>query len=572
MHENLRFLKAIVDESVIAATSTWIQELAEEFGLGHEDTYRIDMCFAELVTNVAHYSETQYHGLPMELRAAIGEQRITFMLSDPAQEFNPLAAPPPPVVTSIEEMQIGGQGIHLVREFSNAQRYERANGMNRLEIVFDLAAPTTKIAPGSPSPRGVERRNDAKESPDSAEERRLNSDRRDSGFLSHVSIFRNVPYATLEGMVGRLPIATYAAEIIILKPGDQNSEVLIVLEGRLKIYFDTPDGNFVEIGVGGCVGEMSVIDGQPASTYVVSDIGTKVLVVDAATFLDEMMAIPGVSRNLMSALADRMRRNTEQIISGIRTQMQLERNQAELQYARSIQESLLPRPPLLPDEPRLDCVGRMLTAREVGGDFFDIFTLDNKNLFFVIADVCGKGLPAALFMVRAVAALRAQSGGDEHPATYTSQVIARLNQQLCARNDAQQFLTAFCGTINLETRTVHYVNAGHNAPLFTVGDGPFAYVEEPINPIVGMIDGLEYRAGELVLPPQSVLLLYTDGVTEAENSDGGMLGEERLLDLLNAAPSRDAGSLVDSVFADVMDFAGDAAQSDDITVMAIRLV
>jgi sigma-B regulation protein RsbU (phosphoserine phosphatase) len=249
----------------------------------------------------------------------------------------------------------------------------------------------------------------------------------------------------------------------------------------------------------------------------------------------------------------------------------MEQVQRELQYARSIQKSLLPKEPLFPDDPRVDCVGRMCTAREVGGDFYDVFHLDPQRIFFVIADVCGKGLPAALFMVRAMAALRAQRGGEDRPAGYTEQLTARLNQQLCAFNDARQFLTAFCGILDLGTLTAHYVNAGHNPPLLAIGDAPFAYLAEPTNPIVGMIEGLEYRSGEVKLAPGSVLLLYTDGVTEAEDRDVNMLGEDRLLERLNAAVTRKAGDLVDAVFAEVNEFAGDAPQSDDITVLAIRL-
>jgi len=265
-----------------------------------------------------------------------------------------------------------------------------------------------------------------------------------------------------------------------------------------------------------------------------------------------------------------MRRSDELTIRRMRKMLEMEQAQRELQYARSIQKSMLPREPLFADDPRLDCVGRMCTAREVGGDFYDIFFLDARHVFFVIADVCGKGLPAALFMVRAIAILRAQSGFERQSADYASRLIARLNDQLYEHNDAQQFLTAYCGILDLESLTVRYVNAGHNPPAIAMGDGAFAYCGDPINPFVGMIEGISYRAGEMQLKPGSVLLLYTDGVTEAEDTHGGMLGDDRLLARLNAAPSRTARELVDAVFDDVADFAAGALQSDDITVLAIR--
>ena len=576
-----RLLKGIIDTSMIAATSTWLRGLSEEFGLTHEDLYRIDLCFAELVANVVNYSEAKYANLPLELHAVVEEQRIALTLIDPAQAYDPLCTPPPPAARTIEELQVGGHGLRLVREFCDAHRYERSEGENRIELVFNLAAPTKAPKRGMLVSRDLERRCGAAQpvfplrcadGTRVEKDRRGKPDRRAKGYLSWAQIFRNVPYSALEDLVDRFPIQHISAVTTVLKPGDLNHEVLIVLDGRLKIYLNQPGvGDFIEIGPGGCVGEMSVIDDQPVSAFAVAEEGTSLLLVDAASFLNDVMAIPKVSRNLMSALSERLRRSNEHVIRRVRKELEMEHVQRELRYARSIQESLLPKEPLFPDDSRLDCVGRMCAAREVGGDFYDVFSLDSQRIFFVIGDVCGKGLPAALFMVRALAALRAQSGGNDRPADSTERTTALLNQQLCAYNDANQFLTAFCGILDLETLTLHYVNAGHNAPLLALGAGPFAYLAEPINPIVGMIEGIEYRAGEVKLTPQSVLLLYTDGVTEAEDNDVNMLGEDRLLACLNAALTRKAGALVENVFAEVNAFAGDAPQSDDITVLALRL-
>jgi serine phosphatase RsbU (regulator of sigma subunit)/anti-sigma regulatory factor (Ser/Thr protein kinase) len=576
-----RLLKGIIDTSMNAVTSTWLQELAEEFGITHEDLYRIDLCFAELVVNVVSYAEAQFVGQPMELHAAVEAERITLTLIDPAQAFDPLTLAPPAKAEKLEDLQIGGQGIPLVREFSNAQSYERRDGKNRVELRFDLAVPTKAPCREAMVPRGIDRRGGdvpatfplhCRDGSIVERERRQASDRRAKSFLSWSQIFHGVPYSDLEELVDRFPIQSIVGGAVVLSPGEMNSEVLIVLAGRLEIYLDQPGaGTFIEIAPGGCVGEMSVIDNQPASAYVVAGAGTKVLVVDANSFLNEVMAIPNVSRNLMAALSERMRRSNEQIILRVRKEMEMERVQHELAYARSIQESLLPKAPLFPGEPRLDCVGRMITAREVGGDFYDIFALDAHHVFFVIADVCGKGLPAALFMVRAMAALRAQSGGHHQPAEYVERVMVRLNEQLCAYNDAQQFLTAFAGIIDLDTLMLHYVNAGHNAPLLALGNDEFTYISDPVNPIVGMIDGIAYRAGKVALTPGSALLLYTDGVTEAENTFVEMLGEDRLQARMNAVIPRRSESLVEAVFVDVHEFAGEAAQSDDITVLSIRV-
>lgn len=574
-----RSLKGPLGQALVGDAGRWLRSLADEFVISAGDLYRIDLCLEELIFNVANYSAAEYAGQPVELSVQIEGQRLAFVLTDPAAPFDPFSVPEPVKAATLEEMQIGGQGIHLVREFSNAYRYDRIDGKNRVELIFNLDESLDDSSRNVKVPRKTDRRCNPLppvfplviDGVIINKDRRVQEDRRALGFLSWAQIFHNVPYAAAEKLIERLMVQDIAGEMLLMKPGDENDVVLVVLQGCLKVYLNQPgSGDFISIGPGGCVGEMSVIDKQPVSAYVVADPGTRLLVIDCTTFLDEFMAIPGVPRNLLSALSDRMRRSNEQIIKRMRQEIELEFVQRELDFAHSIQEGLLPKEPLFPDDPRLDCAGKMATAREVGGDFYDIFFLDEHHVFFVIADVCGKGLPAAMFMVRSIAALRAQSGDDGLSEDYASRLMARLNQQLCGYNEAQQFLTAFCGILNLDSLTVQYVNAGHNAPVLAIGNGPFHYLEEPINPFVGMVEGLAYRAGEVQLEPGSVLLLYTDGVTEAENKEGNMLGDDCLLAQMNAVSDRTSTHLVETVFANVRDFANGAKQSDDITVLAIR--
>jgi len=540
-----RMLMGPAGPDFVLTAARWLQSLGEQFHFSHDDQYRMDLCLEELVTNIVNHSDAQYANQPIELHAFINDHSVTLSFVDQCAPFDPLSLPPPAVAETLEEFKIGGQGVHLVREFSDACRYERSDNRNKLELEFKL----TPIEQDPLSQR----------------------DRRHLGDVYSADIFRDVPHEALETLLGDLPIQEIAGEMVLLKPGDPNRIVRVVLSGGLKVYLDQPgSGDFIPVAVGACVGEMSVIDDRPVSAYVVTEPGTRMLMIDADTFINRVLVVPRVSRNLMSAMSDRMRRSDQLTIQRVRKLMETEQARRELQYARSIQESLLPKEPLFADDARLDCVGRMCTAREVGGDFYDAFFLDARHLFFVIADVCGKGLPAALFMVRAIAVLRAQSGHEGPRDDHAEKLIASLNEQLCSYNDAQQFLTAFCGILDLDNLTVRFINAGHNPPALAIADAPFQYLEEPTNPIVGMIDGLSYRAGEVQLQPGSVFLLYTDGVTEAENIDGGMLGDDRLLECLNAETSRGAAHLVDVVFKDVNGFAGDAVQSDDITVLAIR--
>lgn len=573
-----RQLTGPLEPALVGAVGTWLQSLGAEFSFSHQDQYRIELCFEELVTNITNYSDPKFAGARVDLQAEIRLHDAVFILSDPADPFDPLSRPAPVPADSLDNLQVGGQGIHLVREFSDTQRYDRCDGRNRLELLFRLEQPSVSNPASLPVRRDIDRRHlqdRVAASGATAEagetERRLGDDRRAMGFISRAQIFHGVPYAALEPLMEDLALQDIVGEMLLLRRGEKNNAALVVLQGGLKVYLDQPFvGDFIAVGTGVCVGEMSIIDDRPISAFVVAEAGTRLLVIDSKTFLERLLAIPLVARNLMSSMAERMRQSDQMTIRRMRREIEMEQTQRELQYAHSIQDSLLPKEPLFPGDARLDCSGRMRAAREVGGDFYDIFALDSRYVFFVIADVCGKGLPAALFMVRAISALRAQSDSGEQPDDYAAQLITRLNNQLCAYNDAQQFLTAFCGILDTETARIRYINAGHNPPLLALGNGDFHYLREPVNPMVGMVEGLNYRAGEVDLLPGSLLLLYTDGATEAENAEGGMLGEECLLARMNATAERSASHMVDAVFDAIGAFVGDAPQSDDITVLTLH--
>ena len=137
-----RLLTGPLDQSLVSAASSWLQLLGAEFNFSYEDLYRIDMCLEELVSNVVNYSDPQFAHQPVKLHARIDAQKATLTLIDPAAPFDPFSRPPPTVAKSLAEFEIGGQGVHLVREFSDGYRYERRDNTNRVELVFELAQPT----------------------------------------------------------------------------------------------------------------------------------------------------------------------------------------------------------------------------------------------------------------------------------------------------------------------------------------------------------------------------------------------------------------------------------------------
>ena len=573
-----RALVGPLGPALVHEASRWQKERATEFGLSHDDAYRLDLCVEELVTNVVNHTAPDCADLRVELRAEIDEGALVLTVVDPCPLFDPFARPAPAKAESIEQAVIGGMGIHLVREFTDAHRYERRDGRNAVELVFKLSTHGNDL-PATRRARGAERRSnvEAPVFPLQCGEARIESDRRHAkdrramGFISSIQLLRGIPYSAIEDMLAPMTVFDVFGGLTLLKPGDSNDTVFVVLDGAVKVFLEQPSsGEPIEIGVGECFGEMSVIDRRPVSSYVVAGDRCRLLAIDADTFVNRILVIPGVARDLISELFARTRRNDQRAIEQAHQLMKMEQARRELEYARSIQESLLPKEPLFRDQAQLDTIGRVRTAREMGGDFYDLCALDARHVFFVVADVCGKSLPAALFMVRAVSALRAHSAFDGRPEGYCSELVASLNEQLCTFNDAQQFLTAFCGILDLQSGTVRYVNAGHNPPALANGAGEFRYLSEPINPFVGMVPGLSYRSGEVRLEPGSVLVIYTDGVTEAEDGLGGQLGEDRLLARLNSAADRTAARLLDAVFDEVDEFAAGAEQSDDITVLSLR--
>ena len=242
-----------------------------------------------------------------------------------------------------------------------------------------------------------------------------------------------------------------------------------------------------------------------------------------------------------------------------------EQTERELKMATDIQLSALPNVfPPFPDETSFDIYASMKTAREVGGDFYDFYFTGPKTVAFLVADVSGKGVPAAMFMMRAKTLLKsaAQTGKP------LADVVAETNDALCEGNEANMFVTAWVGEINVETGRVTYVNAGHNPPVVRRG-GAVAYLRGKPGLVLGALAGVPYRSCELSLAPGDAIYLYTDGITEQPNASGELFGEARLLELLKAAPCCQK-DLLDGVLASVAAYAGAVEQADDCTQLAIR--
>ena len=247
---------------------------------------------------------------------------------------------------------------------------------------------------------------------------------------------------------------------------------------------------------------------------------------------------------------------------------QLESIKGDLAIAREIQQAILPRifPPFPENAEQLDRAALMNAAKDVGGDFYDFFRIDDQRIGFVVADVSGKGVPAAIFMAVSRTLIRATGVRGVSPA----ECISYSNELLAQESANSMFVTAFYGIYNLTTGQVTYTNAGHNPPYLMKADGTILQLPFSSDLVVGAIDDFKYSEETLQLEHGDTLLLYTDGVTEAINSGDEEFGEQRLQAVLAQLTSNSSQDIIERIKACVSNFAGEAEQSDDITLLAIK--
>ena len=273
--------------------------------------------------------------------------------------------------------------------------------------------------------------------------------------------------------------------------------------------------------------------------------------------------------NSFNNMTDELQKYMEHI-----TQVTMEKEHiaTELAVATNIQESMLPHIfPFAPEHSEFDIYAVMHAAKEVGGDFYDFYLFDDEHLMITIADVSGKGVPAALFMVVAKTLLKNSTMAMED-VDHLSMVMERTNNQLCQNNDAMMFVTAFIGMLDLKTGRFSYVNAGHNPPLiYRKKENHFSYMQVDRNFVLGGMEDMGYKGQEMTLFPGDRLLLYTDGVTEALNEQKELFGEERLLDKLNSidVEKNSTRDLLNCLKNELDGFVGEADQSDDITLLTL---
>lgn len=352
-------------------------------------------------------------------------------------------------------------------------------------------------------------------------------------------------------------LRTYQPGAIIFAEGDPGDFMYVVITGEVAVMLDGRLVNY--LGPGALFGEMALMDERPRSATVAAATLCQLLPLDSQRFQALIKDEPAFALQVMSTMTERLRRFMED-------EAQRMRLQQELKISHQIQMSLLPKNN--PQRPGWEFAAMYRSAQQVGGDLYDYIPVpdDPDSIHLVIADVTGKGIPAALFMAFSRTILRAESRIYHSPA----EILRQTNRAIVQDINSRLFLSAFYATLNTRTGCLRYANGGHDRPLwFRAAPGTV----EPL-PTAGLLLGVRADVilpeAEIELAVNDVLVLYTDGVTEARDVRGELFGEERLAAALQVTAHGSAQEIVARIAAAVAHLTNDTPQNDDLTLMVIK--
>ncbi len=399
-------------------------------------------------------------------------------------------------------------------------------------------------------------------------------------------LFAELPLDEIHRLAASMRLLTYPVGTLLFIEGDAGDRLFVILEGSIAIIksLGTPDERLVNVrGQGEFIGEMSLLTGDGRRTASARTAApTRLLELTRDDFEALMASRPALAHQMLRVQSRRLRDAHDHTIRDLheknerlaRAYAELQQAQAqiiaqetlrrELRLARDIQQRMLPQ--RLPNLPGYTLGARMIPAQEVGGDFYDLFELGGGRLGVVVGDVCGKGVPAALYMALTSSLLRAEAGRSASP----EQALRALNRHLGSRGADGLFVTVIYGVLDPVARTFSYVRAGHEYPLAWAADGTPIPVPSGRAIPVGLFPEPILESATLTLPPGATLLLFSDGVTESRGVDHALLGHERLRELAYGSHASSAEALCDELLATLAAHQGAAPQADDITLVALR--
>lgn len=345
-------------------------------------------------------------------------------------------------------------------------------------------------------------------------------------------------------------------DIVTCGAGSEDG-MYIILSGKADVF--SSDGTRINrLGAGDFVGELGLINDDNRAATVRASSDVRCANISKRLFED----IASRNRKIYGSFMNMLYTKTTKLVT------EQERIKSELSIATKIQADCLEND--FTAFNRLTAVNltaHMKPAKEVGGDFYDVFMIDQDHLCFLIADVSGKGVPAALFMTMAKTHIK----NFATVGLPLAEVAVRANNQLCYKNESGMFVTAFICVLDVRSGEVQFVNAGHNCPFVQKQDGAFEMFRAKANLVFGLMEDVPYREQTLTLNPGDSIYLYTDGVTEALNPEQELLGDGRLYEILNRhrAQAGEPETFVQAIYREVQAFADGEPQADDITMLYV---
>jgi phosphoserine phosphatase RsbU/P len=400
-----------------------------------------------------------------------------------------------------------------------------------------------------------------------------------------IPLFRKIPKVDMFTLVDQLPAEEYKSGQYLFHAGEEGDSLYVVLNGKLEIVLagDTEDEMLLRVcGPGEYVGEMSLIMPEGRRTASVrAGEDTRVLRMGRDKFNEILERWPNIAYSMIEIMSERLDTSNEAAFHDLvaknhalqqaydelkAAQAQLiekERLERELQVAADIQLSILPDD--LPDVDKFSFGARILPARQVGGDLYDVFPLTDNRVGVLIGDVADKGVPSALFMARAHALLMAEADIG----LTSGEVLRLVNRHITRLQKSTQFVTVLYGILDLKTSTFSYARAGHEPPLVLHADGSVERIPHSPGMAIGLWDTITLDERTLQLLPGDILFLYTDGMTDCRNPKGEPFGLERIKNLLSGMSNFNAQQVCDRMLETLIAYQDGAKQDDDVTLVAV---
>ena len=403
--------------------------------------------------------------------------------------------------------------------------------------------------------------------------------------LRQVPLFASLPSEEIDLLAETLLPVAVPAEGLLFQEGALEGRCFILLEGEVDIIksLGTPDERLLATrGPGSSLGEMSLFSQDQRRTASVRARSAAELLEMRREDLEALMRRhPELAYSMLGTLSQRLEQSENHTVADLREKNRLlqlaydelktaqaqiiekEKLERELEVARQIQLSILPRS--LPQNGRFEFGARMIPMSAVGGDFYDVLQLENGSLAVAVGDVTGHGVPAALLMALTVTLLRAEARRIESP----SEVLLAVNRELMQVNDTGYFVTALYGILHDSDGKFHYARAGHSVPLVLDAGRQPIEVGHGVGHPLGLFEEMLVDEASLDLDPGSLLLLYTDGVTEAVDAQGEFFGDERLLAALQSSNGTGPDQTCEAVWDALQAYQAGASQEDDVTLLAV---